>query len=134
MDRKHYDDYLAKFNTRDHEGVLGYYAGDFEIVFAGFRLRGRDELLRFYGFFHRYVRESIAVDRFVSDEHTLVIEARVRLECFVDLSPETLAEAGFPQFLALPKGAVVEMSQFIHYHVEGGKFTKAWCAVFQPPV
>jgi hypothetical protein len=74
--RKHCNDYLAKFN-----------AGDFEIVFTGYRMREPDDLLRFYDYFFGYVRESIAVDRCASDENTFVVEAYVRLECIVDLSP-----------------------------------------------
>jgi len=132
MHRSQYDDYLAKFNARDYEGVLGYYADDFEIVFAGYRLRGREEMLRFYGFFHRHVRESIALDAYVADANMVVIEARVRLEFVEDLTPEALRQAGFGRLVGLPKGAVVELPQFIHYHRDrAGKFTRALCAVFE---
>ncbi|HSW18633.1 MAG TPA: nuclear transport factor 2 family protein [Ramlibacter sp.] len=131
MDRSRYEEYLIKFNARDYEGVLGYYADDFEIVFAGYRLRGREAMLRFYGFFHRYVRESISLQAYVADANMVAIEARVRLEFVEDLTPEALRQAGFDRLVGLPKGAVVELPQFIHYHVEGGKFTRALCAVLE---
>lgn len=133
MDRSRYQDYLAKFNARDYAGVLGYYADDFEIVFAGYRLRGREGMLRFYRFFHRYVRESIALDAYAASDGMVAIEARVRLEFLEDLTPEALKQAGFERLVGLPKGAVVELPQFIHYHLVDGKFTRALCSVLEQP-
>jgi len=34
MNRQAYDQYLERFNARDYEGVLSYYAPQFEISFG----------------------------------------------------------------------------------------------------
>ena len=134
MDRLQYDDYLARFNARDYDGVLSFWADDFEIVFAGYRLRGRDQMLAFYRFFHQYVSESVHPSAFISDDRLLVIEAQVRLEAVQTMTPEIATEHGFGRLFCLPKGQVIEIPQFIHYHLDAsGRFTKAWCAVFEAP-
>ena len=134
MDRARYDDYLACFNRRDYAAVLAFWADDFEIVFAGYRLRGREQMLAFYRFFHRYVAESVHPSAFISDDRLLVIEASVRLEAVQTLTPEVAAAHGFGRLFCLPQGQVVEIPQFIHYHLDAqGRFTKAWCAVFELP-
>lgn len=134
MNRKTYEErYLAAFNARDYEGVLSFYADNFEIVFAGYAFRGRDAVLKFYRFFHQYVNESITVEAFAANEHLVAIEARVRLEAHRDLTQDVLAEAGYGRLMGLREGQVVEIPQFIHYHLEGGKFVKALCAVFEAP-
>jgi hypothetical protein len=132
MDRKTYDGYLAKFNARDYHGVLEYFAENFEVSFAGYSLRSRAAVLDFYRFLHGYVEETIAIDRFLSDESTLVLEARVHLLGIKDLSPEAARKAGFERLAAPPAGKILVIPQFIHYHLEGGKFVKALCAVVEP--
>jgi hypothetical protein len=129
MNRATYDAYLAKFNARDYRGVLEFYAPEFEVKFADVRLRTPDQLLAFYGFFHQFVNESISIDRFVSDERLLVLEARVRIVGVHDLSAAALRQAGYGGLVPIRAGQVVEIPQFIHYHLENGKFVKAVCAV-----
>ncbi len=133
MERKAYDEYLAKFNARDYHGVLSYFAEEFEVSFAGYSLRSRAEVLNFYRFLHTYVQEHIVIDRFLSDERTLVLEARVKLTGVRPLTPGIAKSAGFERLAAPPVGQSLEIPQFIHYHLEGGKFVKALCAVFEPP-
>ncbi len=134
MDRKTYDGYLAKFNARDYHGVLTYFADEFAVSFAGYALRSRAEVLNFYRFLHSYVEETITIDRFLSDECTLVLEARVRLTGVRELTRDIAKSAGFERLAAPPVGTSLEIPQFIHYHLVGGKFVKALCAVFEPAV
>lgn len=129
MNRQSYDAYLARFNSRDYHGVLEFYAPSFEVKFAGIALRTPEELLRFYGFLHQYVNETISVDEFVSDDRLLVLEARVRIEGVKDLSADALRQAGYEGLVPIRAGQVVEIPQFIHYHLVNGKFVKAVCAV-----
>lgn len=134
MERSRYDDYLACFNHRNYEGVLSFWADDFEIVFAGYRLRGREQMLGFYRFFHQYVRESVHPTAFISNDQLLVIEAQVRLEAVQTLTPDVAGAQGFGRLFCLPQGQVIEIPQFIHYHLDAhGRFTKALCAVFELP-
>ena len=81
----------------------------------------------FLAFLHRYLTETIIVDRFVSDEKMIAVEARVRIEGIADLTPETFAASDYPGFMPLKVGEVIEIPQFIHYHIENGKFTKVEC-------
>ncbi len=130
MNRDDYSRYLAHFNARDYEAVLAFFAPRFEIRFAGIVLPGRESLLAFYRFLHAHLRETIALDRFVADAHTVAVEVRVRIEGVVDLSAAALAEAGWPQLLPLAAGQVLEMPQFIHYHLDAtGRIERVVCAL-----
>lgn len=133
MDRAAYERYLALFNARDYDGVLAHFADAFELVFAGYRFRTKDEVRRFYAFLHRHVDEKITVHAFVSDGQFAAIEADVRLEGLAELTPEMLAAEGLERIHPLAKGQVVTIPQFIHYHLQDGKIVRALCAVFEPP-
>ena len=133
MNRERYDEYLNRFNARDYQGVLEYFTDDLEVSFAGYALKTKQEVLDFYAFLHTYINEQIRITRFVSNEDTIAMEAIVRLEGIKTLSPETLAEKGFERLVGLEPGQVVEIPQFIHYHLKDGKFTHALCAIYQTP-
>jgi hypothetical protein len=47
------------------------------MIHVGGSLKTREEVMKFYGFLHAYIKESVIVDRFVSDASTIAIEARV---------------------------------------------------------
>jgi hypothetical protein len=127
MNRSEFDLYLEKFNARDYLGFLEYYADKFELVFAGVSLKSRKEVLNFYAFLHHYLNETVIVDRFVSDENMIAMEARVRIEGVVDLTAEMIAASDYPGLLPLKAGEVVEILQFIHYHIVDGKFVRVEC-------
>ena len=131
MNRQAYDRYLERFNARDYDGVLSYYAPQFEISFAGYTLRTPEAVRSFYGFLHQYVRESIVIDAFMSSDEMIAMEARVRLEGIRELTTEAARTAGFERLMVPAVGQVLEIPQFIHYHLRGGKIVKALCAVFQ---
>jgi len=130
MDARAYEDYLGKFNARDYDGVFDFYADNPNMAFFGVSIRSRDELKRFYGFLHSYIRETITAERIVCDKHTLALEANVRIEGLRDLDAQTLAEHGCGQFHPIKAGDVIEMKQYIHYHLdERGKITSVGCAI-----
>jgi hypothetical protein len=129
MDRSLYDRYLAAFNARDYDAVLAFYAESFELTFAGYRFTHKAEVKAFYAFFHAYVDESITVTAFVSDARMVALEAVVRLVGRRELNAATLAAAGFGGLVPLAVGQVVELPQFIHYHLREGKIVRAACAV-----
>ena len=134
MNREAYDRYLTMFNARDYDGILGHFADRFELHFAGYVFRTKEEVKRFYAFLHSHVREEIAVSRYVSDDRTVALEATVKLTGERDLGAPELEAAGYTRLVTLPVGAVVEIPQFIHYHLEDGKIVKAVCAVLEPPM
>ena len=129
MNRKDFDDYLDKFNNRDYQGFLNYYADKFELIHVifGGALRTRDEVLKFYAFLHHYLKETVIVDHFVSDDKMVAIEARVRIQGLVDLTPEVIAASDYPKVKPLMAGQVLEIPHFIHYHIVNGKFVRVEC-------
>jgi SnoaL-like protein len=134
MTRDDYERYLRLFNARDYDGVLAHFADQFELVFAGYIFRTKEEVRRFYAFLHAHVKESVTLHAFVSDRHMVALEADVRLEGIQDLTAEQVAEAGYERLATLKRGEAVTIPQFIHYHLNGeGKITRALCAIFEPP-
>ena len=129
MDRQTYDAYLRLFNARDYEGLLDWFAPQFEIRFAGHCLSSRTEVKAFYRFLHEYLREEIFVDRFVGDERTVALEVRVQLTGLKAPEPGAAKAAGFEGLMMPPPGAPLVIPQFIHYHLEAGKFRRAVCAI-----
>jgi len=125
--RKDFDAYLAKFNSRDYGGFLGYFADKFEMIHVGGNLRSREDVMKFYNFLHHYIRETVIVDRLVMDEHTIAMEARVQIEGIRELSPEAVAASAYPRLKPLKVGQKATIPQFIHYHIENGKFVKVEC-------
>lgn len=132
MTREDYENYLKLFNAKDYEGVLEHFTDDCEVVFAGYCFAGKQAVRQFYAFFHAHTKETISLQRYLSDGDTIALEAVVRLEGMETVTPEMMAERGLHRLVAVPKGHVVEIPQFIHYHLEGGKFKKALCSIFEP--
>ena len=127
--RSDYDEYARRFNVRDYDGVFDFYAPQPRIAFFGVEIRSREELKRFYGFLHQYVRETIRVEAFASSQELVAVEAVVRVEGIRDLDVETLAANGFGGLFPIRAGEVQEMRQYIHYQVENGRFRSVGCAI-----
>ncbi len=128
MNREEFDVYLQKFNSRDYKGFLDYFADSFEMVHVGGSLKSREAVMKFYNFLPAYIKETVIVDRFVSDEHTVAIEARVQIQGVKELSAEAVAASDYPKLKPLAVGEIAVIPQFIHYHLENGKFVKVVCA------
>jgi hypothetical protein len=125
--RKDFDDYLTKFNSRDYKGFLDYYADKFEMIHVGGNLKSREEVMKFYHFLHSYIKETVIVDRLVMDRNTIAMEARVQIEGIKELTPETVARSDYPRLKPLKVGQTAIIPQFIHYHIVNGKLVKVEC-------
>jgi hypothetical protein len=132
MNRHDYDQYLARFDACDYDGVLSYYAPRFELSFAGYSFRSREEVKNLYRFLHAHVKETVVVEEFMGSETFVAMEARVVLTGIRDLTPQALQAQGLGRLGPLAAGQVVEIPQFIHYHLHEGRITRALCAVFIP--
>ena len=132
MTREDYENYLRLFNARDYDGVLDHFTDDAVVEFAGFAFEGRQMVRDFYAFFHAFVDERITLHRFLSDDQSVALEATVRLDGKADLTEDILEARGLKGLFTLNKGQVLEVPQFIHYHLRDGKFAKALCAVLIP--
>jgi hypothetical protein len=125
--RKDFDVYLAKFNSRDYQGFLDYFADKFEMIHVGGNLKSREEVMKFYNFLHRYIKETVMVDRLVMDRNMIAMEARVQIEGIQELTPEAVATSDYPKLNPLKVGQKAIIPQFIHYHIVNGKFVKVEC-------
>jgi hypothetical protein len=125
--RKDFDVYLARFNTRDYRGFLDYFAGTFEMIHVGGNLKSREEVMKFYNFLHKYVKETVMIDRLVMDRNTIAMEARVQIEGIRELTPEAVAASDYPRLKPLKVGEKAIIPQFIHYHLVNGKIVKVEC-------
>jgi ketosteroid isomerase-like protein len=132
MNREAYDRYLAAFNAKDYDGVAEFYAEPMKMDFFGVSIRNREDLKRFYGFLHSYVKESVTVRNFASSDTLTAVDAIVRLEAFRDLPAETLAANGCAQFHPMTAGQVFELRQFIFYTIRDGKIAQTECAMLPP--
>jgi len=129
MTREDYDRYVAAFNARDYDAVFDFYAENPRMAFFGIEITTRDELKDFYGFMHRYVKETVSVERFAGSDELAAVEAVVRIEATDDLTRDILDARGMQQFLPIAKGEVQEMRQYIHYHLHDGKIASVGCAL-----
>ena len=122
---------MSKFNSRDYDAALEYFADEFELAFMGDCLRNRDDFKRFYAFFHDHVDEKIIVKNFTSIDRMIAMEAFVKVTAKKDLTKEEGAAHGFKSIIPMKKGDVFEIPQYIHYHLINGKFARVGCAVFE---
>ncbi len=127
--RADYDRYAAAFNARDYDAVFDFYADNPRLAFFGIEITTRDQLRAFYSFLHRFVRETIEVERFAASDELVAVEGVIRIEAIEDLTREALDANGMEQFFPIAKGEVQQMRQFIHYHLEGGKFVSVAAAL-----
>ncbi len=127
-----YERYLAAFNARDYDAVCDFYAQPMKLDFFGVSLRSREDLKRFYGFLHSYVKESVTVLNFASSETLTAVDALVRIEGKCDLDRDTLVANGCAQLFPIKAGEVQELRQFIFYTISGGKITRVECALAPP--
>ena len=129
MDRARYEAYVAAFNARDYDRVFDFYVEHPDISFFGVHIRSRADLKRFYTFLHSYLVESIRVERFAASAELLAIEAIVRVEGIRDLDRATLEAHGYGGLHPIRAGEVQEMRQYIHYHLQDGRFAGVGCAM-----
>jgi hypothetical protein len=125
--RKDFDEYLSKFNSRDYQGFLDYFADQFEMIHVGGNLKSREAVLKFYRFLHSYIKESVMVDRLVMDQDMIAMEARVQIQGIKELTPAAVAASDYPRLKPLKVGQTAIIPQFIHYHLVNGKIVKVEC-------
>ena len=129
MTREDYERYVAAFNARDYDAVFDFYAENPRMAFFGIEITTRDQLKEFYSFLHKYVRETVTVERFAGSDELAAVEANVRIEATSDLTREELDAHGMQQFFPIRAGEVQEMRQYIHYHLKDGKIESVGCAL-----
>ena len=129
MTREDYERYAAAFNARDYDAVFDFYAENPRMAFFGIEITTREQLRAFYTFLHRYVRETILIERFASSDELAAVEGTIRIEGIADLTREVLDAHGMQAFFPIRAGEVQEMRQYLHYHLKNGKIESVGCAL-----
>jgi SnoaL-like domain len=132
LDRAAYDRYCAVFNARDYDAVADFYAEPMQIDFFGVAIRNRDDLKRFYGFLHSYVKETAIVRNFAASDTLTAVDATIRIEGIRDLTRETLDANGCQGLHPVKAGEVQDLRQFIFYTTSGGKIVQTEAAMLPP--
>lgn len=135
MNREKYEHYLALFNDKDYDGVLEFWAPEFQVIVQGQLMMDSPESLKnTYAFMHKHVEEEVLVDHYLSDDDCVFMEARIRIRCFKTMTQQALDAAGVAGVMPIEEGVAYDIPQIIHYHLQNGRFKRAVCVVTAPPV
>lgn len=130
MNREQYQAYADAFNSRNYDAVYDFYTDDVQLSFFGVNISSREGFKKFYNFLHSHVIETLTVLKFASSEELVALEGIIRVEGTKDLTEEALIAEGIPPHFAIKAGDVLEMPQYIHYHLTpGGKISRVGCAM-----
>lgn len=115
MTQDDYLRYIAAFNARDYDTLETFFADDFVLENAGFAVRGKKAFRDFYAFFHEYCAEEVVFKQFFTGTGGFVANVVINFTGLKALSPQILAEKGFPGMSVVPEGVTVPVEFYIHY-------------------
>ena len=115
MTEADYHRYVAAFNARDYAALESFFADDFALENAGFRVAGKAAFRAFYAFFHEYCREEVIFKEFFPGKTGFVSNAVIRFTGLKELSQEVLDANGYPGMTPVPVGVSVDVEFYIHY-------------------
>lgn len=115
MTEEDYHRYIAAFNARDYDTLETFFADDFVLESAGFRVIGKKAFRDFYAFFHSYCREEVIFKGFFPGTDEFIANVLIRFTGIRDLSPEVLAEKNYSGMTPVPKDVSVDVEFYIHY-------------------
>jgi hypothetical protein len=110
-----YHRYIEAFNARDYDALETFFADDFVLENAGFRIAGKPAFRAFYAFFHDYCSEEVIFKQFFPGQDGFVSNVVIRFTGLKDLSQEVLEEHGYPGMSVVPKGVSVDVEFYLHY-------------------
>ena len=84
MKREHFDTYIRRFNHEDAGAFDDYMAPDVRMLNGTLELNGVDAVKEHYGRIWGAMRESLYVERFVSDASTVAIQMHTHFEALTD--------------------------------------------------
>jgi hypothetical protein len=113
-----YHRYIAAFNARDYATLETFFADDFALENAGFRIEGKPAFRAFYAFFHAYCREEVIFKGFYPGKDGFVANVVIRFTGLKDLSPEILAGNGYSGMTPVPAGVSVDVEFLILYELD----------------
>lgn len=135
MTEDDYHRYIEAFNARDYDRLETFFADDFALENAGFRVEGKPAFRAFYAFFHQFCREEVIFREFFPGKNGFVSNVVIRFTGEKDLSPDVLAEKGYSGMTPVPVGVSVDVEFYIHYMLNAdGKIQYIKGAVWVPEV
>ena len=84
MKSEHFDTYIRRFNPEDAGAFDDYLAPDVRMLNGTLELNGVDAVKEHYGRIWGAMRESLYVERFVSDASTVAIQMHTHFEVLTD--------------------------------------------------
>ncbi len=115
MERSDFDTYIARFNKEDSGAFEDYMAPDVRMLNGTLELNGVAAVKEHYTKIWAAMRESLNVERFVSDEQTVAIQLHTHFEVLAD-------DRGSP-FGEIAKGETFDFHGLIMYRLRAdGKF------------
>ncbi|MFC4255620.1 nuclear transport factor 2 family protein [Altererythrobacter xixiisoli] len=117
MTEDDYHRYLTAFNARDYDTLETFFADDFALENAGFRVEGKPAFRAFYAFFHEYCREEVIFRGFYPGTEGFVAHVVIRFTGTKDLSQEVLDSRGFSGMNVVPRGLTVDVEFLILYQL-----------------
>ena len=96
MEKARFDEYIRRFNQEDPGAFEDYMAPDVRMLNGTLLLSGVGDVKEHYAKIWGAMRESLNVERFVSDEQTVAIQMHTHFEVLADdaASPFGLIRAG----------------------------------------
>ena len=120
MTEDDYHRYIDAFNARDYATLETFFADDFALENAGFRVEGKPAFREFYAFFHTYCREEVIFKGFYPgkdgpSEKGFVANVVIRFTGIEELSQDVLDAKGYSGMTPVPVGVSVDVEFYIHY-------------------
>lgn len=113
MDRNTFDDYVRRFNAEDTAAFEMYLAPDVAVQNGSLHYQGVQGMIEHYAKIWGKFRETLHIERFVSDGETLAVELRTHFAALVD-DPASI-------FGSVRAGETFDYHGIVMYRVEGGK-------------
>ncbi len=123
ISREQYDVYLKRFNSNDMT-FIDFYHPDVVLELGAKEIRGNTGIRDFYANVKKYIKETVEVTEFISDEGGLAVEIPTRFECIADWADSFW---GVP----LKKGQVMRIVSFGFYKVVDRKFSRVKSARYK---
>jgi SnoaL-like domain len=114
MKKETFDDYIRRFNAEDPTAFDDYIAPHMHMLNGTLEFTGAQGMKDHYARIWGRLKESLDVERFVSDEDTAAIQMHAHFDVLAD-DPESL-------FGPVRAGEAFDFHGLIMYQIEDGKF------------
>lgn len=121
--REEYQVYLDRFNSNDMT-FIEFYHPNVVLELGASEIVGDTGIRDFYANVKKYIKETVTVNEYISDEGGIAVEIPTRFECIEDW-PDSFW--GVP----LKKGQVMRIISFGFYQVEDRKFRRVKAARYK---